>query len=143
MSNNVSIRKALLSGIVAANLPYPINWENRETIKNGEPYQPVNEPWLRVTIKIGDNQAETLDKQDRVVGIMQTDIFLPRGSGTMLAYEIADDLRQALPKNGGSLEYGAMKVKFISHSMSSAFEEANWYHQVFESKFYAFVDRTA
>lgn len=142
MSNNENIRKALVSCIVAANLPYPIKWTNRETIKNGEPYQPVNEPWLKCTLIMGKSEPFALNKTDYVQGILQTDIFLPRGSGDLLAYQIADDLRQALPKDGASVTHGDVKVNFTGHSMGSAFEEPNWYHQVFESKFYAFVDRT-
>lgn len=143
MSNNENIRKALVSAIVAANLPYPIKWANRETIKNGEPYQPVNEPWLKCTIIMGKSEPLALNKTDFIQGILQTDIFLPRGSGTMLAYEIADDLRQALPKDGNYAQFGGVNVKFMSHSMGQANEEASWYHQVFESKFYSFVDRNA
>lgn len=143
MSNNTSIRAALIGGIAPLLTAYPVKWQNKGIIKTGAAYTPNNEPWLRCTIMMGDSELIGLAKTDRIIGILQTDIFVPRGSGTLAAHQIVDTIRASMPINGESFASGSVEVKFTSHDLGYSEEETIWYRQSMDSSFYAFVDRTA
>lgn len=141
MTNNENIRAALIGAINALSLPYPIKWPNKPTIKNGAPYTPNGEPWLRVTPMYGDKLNVTLSEYDKLNGILQIDIFLPKDSGDLVGTRVVDTITTALPINGDFLQSGNVKVQFETHKIGRHYEEGAWYVMIMESKFYSFLDR--
>ena len=140
MSNQIDIRNAILVvGMETINLPYPTKWPNAPF-----PDQPTGSTWIRVTPLYGTPFQVGLAKTDRINGVLQVDIFVPRDTGDAVALGIVDDLRQALPTNGQSLDSGGVKVKFESVGLSgNGVEDGGWTKYMFEARFYAYVDRTA
>lgn len=142
MSNNINIRTALIAGISPLIAAYPAKWPNRGIMKNGQPYTPNNEPWLRCTILMGADDQIGLAKTDRINGILQTDVFVPKGSGDLAAIQLCDAIRAQMPINGEAFSSGGVSVRFEFHALTTSQEEATWYRQSIESRFYAYVDRT-
>ena len=140
MSNQLDIRNAVLVvGMEAINLPYPTKWPNAPF-----PNQPSGATWIRITPLYGTPVQTGLAKTDRVDGVLQVDIFTPRDTGDAVAMGIADDLRQALPVNGQSLNSGGVKVKFSSAGLNgNGVDDGGWTKFIFEARFYAYIDRTA
>lgn len=140
MSNQIDIRNAILVvGMEAIALPYPTKWPNAPF-----PNQPTNATWIRITPLYGTPFQVGLAKTDRINGVLQVDIFVPRDTGDTVALGIVDDLRQALPNNGQSLDSGGVKVKFESVGLSgNGVEDGVWTKYMIEARFYAYVDRTA
>lgn len=143
MSNNTAIRGALIGAIAALNLPYAIKWPNKPILKAGVAYTPNNEVWLRVTPIFGESLQIALAKTDKINGILQIDVFMPKDSGDLLAHQISDTIRNALPINGEKLTNSGVSVQFEYHKIGTTYTDGTWYVMPLESKFYAFVDRTA
>lgn len=138
MSNQTNIRDALLSnGVEAIGLSYPIKWPNAPftTPSNGA-------TWLRVTPLYATPRQVGLRELDRVDGVLQIDIFVKKDTGDSVANAIADELRQAMPNNGGAWSSGGINVRFVSAGLrGSPQDDGIWSKFMFEAQFYAFVDR--
>ncbi len=139
MSNQTDLRNALLVvGIENINLPYPIKWPNAPF-----PEQSSGSTWVRVTPLYGAPTEYAINKTDRIDGVLQIDIFVPSNNGDIVANEICDTLRTALPSNGGKLTSGNVSVQFSRVGLSGqGMPDGAWTKYMFTANFLTFVDRT-
>ena len=136
MSNSADLRTALIQSILNASLSYPIKWANA-------PFDtPTNETWLRVTPLYGQPQPYSMTTTDRIDGVLQIDVFVPKGKGDLIGHQVADEIRQALPVNAEKITQGAVSVQFLSVGVSGEDVEDAWYKTIISAQFYTFVDRT-
>lgn len=142
-NTKLDIRTGLIKGIVDASLPYPIQWPNLPPQLNGNDYKPNNEPWLRVTILNMDDGIPTLGEggRDQVIGAMQVDVFTPKGSGDIKAYQITDELR-AILNRGKTLEYNGQFVRITSADTRQGTDEPDWYSQIINVEFTSYLTRS-
>lgn len=137
MSNSADLRAALIQSVLNASLSYPIKWPNA-------PFDtPTNETWLRVTPLYGQPSPLSYNKTDRIDGVLQIDVFVPKGKGDLTGHQVADEIRQALPVNAEKITSGNVSVQFSSVGVVGENEEDAWYKTIISAQFYTFVDRTA
>lgn len=142
-NTKLDIRTGLIKSIVDAALPYPIQWPNLPIQNGGTNYEPNNEPWIRVTILNMDDGTPTLGEngRDQVVGAMQVDVFTPKGSGDIKAYQITDELR-AILNRGKTLEYNSQFVRITSADSRQGTDEPDWYSQIINVEFTSYLTRS-
>lgn len=136
MNYNFEIKRALeieIGTLLAAT--YPTSWPNR----------PFNEPnaatWLKFNILTTPPIEQTLSATDRVNGLVQIDVMMPKSQGDQDAYDIADILTTSLPKNGDKLTNGATDVFIRTISQPRNAQDPNWHRMIIEISFYSFVPR--
>lgn len=130
------IRTALISGVIASATGLPTAWPNAPfTVPN-------NAPWLRVTILNMDDVVLTLGSggKNRISGILQIDVFVPRNSGDIKIYDTMDDLT-AVFQSGAELDYNGQVVRINSASDRAAQDESDWYRRIIDVDFYAYLTR--
>ena len=139
MSNSLDLRNALLvESFASIELPYPTKYPSAAFTE-----QPENAPWLRVTPIYGEPIPLAYSTTDRIDGILQIDVFTPKNSGDIIAHQVCDTVRQALPVNGEKRTSGNVSVQFRSVGMSGAPDGDTWDHAIIRATFYTFVDRNA
>lgn len=98
----------------AGQLLTPIQWPNAggfETATGWAEQLPGNDPWLKVDIFIGDNQAVTIStpKLNRNVGTLELTIFCPAGEGPGEMDELAGRAKAIFSRFfGDGLDFEAM-----------------------------------
>lgn len=96
------------------NLLTPIQWPNAsgwETAGGWSEQMPANDPWLKVDVLFGDNQAVTMGqvKLNRNVAILQLTLFFPRTEGAGELDEMAGTAKAIFSRYcGDGLEFEAM-----------------------------------
>lgn len=138
------IRTALISGVIASATGLPTAYPNKGVTDpvTGDPYKPSDETWLRVTILNMDDTVLTLGSggKNRISGILQIDVFVPRNSGDIAVYDTMDDLT-AVFQSGAELDYNGQVVRINSASDRAAQDESDWYRRIIDVDFYAYLTR--
>lgn len=142
MNTKLDIRTGLIVGIIDSNIAYPVQWPNVPIQDNGQSYEPNNEPWVRVTILGMEDGMGTLGKngKDRVDGAMQIDIFTPKASGDIKAYEILQELRSQFER-GKILTHNGQHVRIESAGSRQGTDEQSWYSQIINVEFSSYLSR--
>ncbi|MGB2063509.1 MAG: phage tail terminator-like protein [Marinomonas gallaica] len=141
-NTKLDIRTSLIVGIVNANLGYPVQWPNLPVQLSGSSYQPNNEPWLRITVLSMEDGVSTLGAggKDAVIGAMQVDIFTPKGSGDIAAYNIMQEVRGIFAR-GKVLQHSGQFVRITSAGSRTGTDEQDWYSQIINVEFSSYLTR--
>lgn len=137
MNPNSDIAKALSIAFATLLQAYPTKVANR-------PFNtPNNSTWVNLRLLPGGTFETTLSTTDRINGIMQVDVMMPKNKGDQDAYTISDILTSNLPKNGESLDLqgGNTKVFIRTISVPRLSSDDNWHRMIIDVAFYAFVPR--
>ena len=134
--SEISVRKALLQGVLDAGITVPIKWENAAFTT------PNASPWAAVYILGMTDEPATLgvNGENLAEGVLQLSIFTPKGAGDLSAYTVADEFRQVF-RTGESLSADGQVVRIRSASMRNGPAEPNWYSQIIDVEFYAYKAR--
>ena len=140
--SNLDVRNVLISEIFGMSIDYPVKYPNGVFALNGvQVQQPANAPWIRATILNQDDNMGTLGVGglDRVDGIMQLDVFVPKGGGDRAALTIIDELK-AVFKRGAALSGANGQVRILSASVAPGDEE-EFYSQHLDVVFRSYFKR--
>ncbi|MDX1453628.1 MAG: phage tail terminator-like protein [Oleiphilaceae bacterium] len=145
-NTKLDIRTGLIVGVIDANLSYPIQWPNlpvQTSSTDNTPKDPNDEPWLRITILSMEDGVSTLgaNGRDEVIGAMQVDIFVPKGSGDIKAYQIMEEIRATLTR-GKTLTHNGQFVRITSAGSRQGQDEPNWYSQIINVDFNSYLTRS-
>lgn len=135
MNYNIEIKRALVAGFNALLSAYKVNWPNSNFTT------PNNETWLKFNIMTGQVFEQTYSTLDRINGLVQIDVMMPKFGGENDAYIVADILTSGLPKNGTPLTYGSTDVHIRTISQPRQINDDNWHRMSIDVSFYAFVPR--
>lgn len=134
--SDANIRAGLLQGVIDASLPYPIKWPNKPFTT------PNNAPWVRITIlNMGDSPV-TLGSggyNDRT-GLMQVDIFVPKGSGDLTATTTTDTVKNIF-KTGAKLTHSGQTVRINSAATRTGTDEQEWFSRIIDVDFTSYEMR--
>lgn len=132
-----NITAAIVEEIIEQSLPYPIKWPNTP------PNTPNNATWLRVTFLDFPDEPYTLgmDGMNRTNGLMQVDVFSPKGQARFAANTAIDEVKSFL-KTSAVLEYNGQKVLINSASVRPNQSETDWHSMIIEVSFTAYTNRS-
>lgn len=101
-------------------------------------YEPkVDETWLKLFYLPSVSEDETFGKNsERIRGIMQVDIFIPRNTGTMKAYAIQTDLQDIFGKHSTVCSNNGI-VRITDFDVT-AMEEDDWFRLMCEIYYTSF-----
>lgn len=140
--SNLGVRDTLIASMFALEINYPVMYPNGLFYtKNTPSAQPKNSPWVRATILNQDDTFGTLGVGglDRVDGIMQLDVFVPKGGGDRVALTIIEELK-AVFKRGAALSGASGQVRILSASVAQGDEE-EFYSQHLDVVFRSYFKR--
>lgn len=142
-NTKLDIRTGLIVGVIDTNIAYPIQWPNLPVQLSGVPYEPSNEPWVRVTILSMEDGVSTLGAggRDQVEGAMQIDVFTPKESGDIKSYQIMQEIR-AIFERGKVLTHNGQHVRITSAGSRQGTDEPNWYSQIINVEFTSYLTRS-
>lgn len=135
MNYNIEIKRALVAGFNTLLSAYKVNWPNSNFTT------PNNETWLKFHVMTGQVFEQTYSTTDRINGIVQIDVMMPKLSGENDAYIVADLLTSGLPKNGTPLVNGSTEVHIRTIAQPRQVNDDNWHRMSIDVSFYAFVPR--
>ena len=142
MSNQLNLRDAVISVAKSAtdNVTggYAVKWPDASFSE-----QPSGAIWLRVTPLYNPPIEVALNELDRIDGVLQIDVFMPKDTSNRTPYRVADELRQSLPLNGVSVNVNGVVVRFSSAGIDgNPTPVSGWSMYMFTARFSAFVNRT-
>ena len=137
------IETALRSVILNSGITNAISFPNAGFYKigTGEAPQPSNdETWCRLAILSGDKFEFTINDTDRINGVAQLDVFIPKSIGMASGYAIADliDNNTAKHVNVGTDD---TNVKISTISARNGMTEDSWHKIIISINFYVFMSR--
>ncbi len=135
MNYNIEIKRALVAEFNSLLSAYKVNWPNSNFTT------PNNETWLKFNIMTGQVFEQTYSTLDRINGLVQIDVMMPKLKGENDAYIVADLLTSGLPKNGTPLTNGSTDVHIRTISQPRQINDDNWHRMSIDISFYAFVPR--
>ncbi len=141
--SNFDVRSNLITAVFGMNLNYPIMYPNTGfKLREKAAKQPEKAPWIRATILNQDDESGTLGAggKDRVSGIMQIDVFVPKQSSDANQLEIISELKQTF-RRGATLSYGGNHVRILSAGIRAGTDEQAWYVQSLNVEFQSYLDR--
>ncbi len=142
-SRKFDVRTALVNAVFTMNLSYPIKYPNGQFYTGSTPSaQPSNAPWLMVTDLPAPIVQASLGQsgQDNQTGVLQVDIFVPKGSGDIKALQIADEV-ETLIYSGRVVAYNGVNVVIRHVSVRNGAEEDNFYRKIVEIDYYTYLAR--
>ena len=134
--SRANIRTALIQGVIDTATGYPTKWPNA-------PFRVPNDaPWLRATIIDMNDSVRTLGSggRNRIDGLLQLDVFVPKNSGDVVLMGIVDQLG-AIFQSGKELTHNGQVVRINSASNREGMDEETWYRRIIEVDFYSFETR--
>lgn len=131
-----NITAAIAQEILEQTLPYPIQWPNAST------ETPNDTVWLRITFLDFPDEPVTFGSNgyNRCNGLMQVDVFSPKGKGRFEANAAVDAVKGFF-KTGAVLEYNNQKVCIDSASVKPSTDEPDWYGMLILINFTAYIAR--
>ena len=112
--------------------------ESKDLIENREFDPPLDDPWIRLTIRFGDVfDGELGGGIDVEGGIAYIDIFVPKNTGDNVGLDYAEDLR-ALFKDK-DITYDGKVVACQMVDIDTIGGEDDYYHHQVKVNFYNFV----
>ena len=135
MNYSIEIKRALTAEFNSLLSAYKVNWPNSNFAT------PNNETWLKFNIMTGQVFEQTYSSLDRVNGLVQIDVMMPKLNGENDAYIVADILTSGLPKNGTPLINGSTEVFIRTITQPRQINDDNWHRMSIDVSFYAFVPR--
>jgi len=135
MNYNIEIKRALTAEFNTLLSAYKINWPNSKFTT------PNNKTWLKFSILTGQVFEQTYSTLERINGLVQIDVMMPKLNGENDAYIVADLLTSGLPKNGASLVNGSTEVFIRTITQPRQINDDNWHRMSIDVSFYAFVPR--
>lgn len=135
MNYGIEIKRALTTEFNSMLSGYKVKWPNSNFAT------PNNETWVAFHIMTGNTFEQSLAYTDRINGLVQLDIMMPKLKGENDAYVIADILNTNLPKNGTPLVNGSTSVYIRTIKQPRQSDDPNWHKMIIEVSFYSFVPR--
>lgn len=135
MNYNIEIKRGLTLQFNTLLSAYSVQWPNSNFTT------PNDSTWLNFNILTGKVFQETLRDTDKINGIVQVDVMIPKLSGENDAYIIADILTSGLPKNNTAIVNGATNTFIETVSAPRVATDENWHKMIIETSFHAFVPR--
>jgi len=135
MNYSIEIKRALTAEFNSLLSTYKVKWPNSNFTT------PNNETWLKFNIMTGQVFEQTYSSLDRVNGLVQIDVMMPKLDGENDAYIVADILTSGLPKNGVPLTNGSTEVFIRTITQPRQINDDNWHRMSIDVSFYAFVPR--
>lgn len=145
-----AIVQALTTKILGAGITDWINFPNTgKWLKTGSSplsATPSNQIWLRVNYLFGEQFQRTLKETDELVGIVQIDVFAPKGTSVAATYAIIDKLDACFSRLVPTVATGGIKiyvssVKPSQPRMSTLSDSDTWMITTFDANIRAMVDK--
>jgi len=135
MNYSIEIKHALTAEFNSLLSVYKVKWPNSKFTT------PNNETWLKFNVMTGQVFEQTYSSLDRVNGLVQIDVMMPKLGGENDAYIVSDILTSGLPKNGTPLINGSTEVFIRTITQPRQINDDNWHRMSIDVSFYAFVPR--
>ena len=142
-SYRLNLRNAVFTQAQSSLSAYPVQYPNQKGFVT-----PNNSTWIKLFLLFpNETFRQALTVRDRIDFILQVDCLLPKGSGDIEVYNIADSLDSTFPIDGTPLTYNGQEVyvKYISTPRPLPIggeKDDAWERYVIRIGMYAFVDRS-
>lgn len=139
----VNVREAVLTQAVAALTTYPVCWHNQKGF-----VAPNAAPWTKFTLIMPDETfRQGLVVRDKLDFMAQVDVYIPKGDGDLVAYQVRDAVDASFPNDSTPLTANGQEVFVKNIGMPKLMpigsdEDDSWDRYYITVRMYAFVDRS-